>query len=78
MQKDQRNQTLVAVENKARRLLRTLRVNHTTKLSAPVATRCGRGLVLLLVSHNAHGIAANARITTDQRAPITRAVLVKF
>ena len=77
MEKNQRNQILVAVHDEARRFLRRFGIDHATELDPLVAFVVRSLRVQFLVGDDSHGESANARIAADQRLAIFRLVFVE-
>ena len=77
VQKNQGNQILVAVHDEARRFLSRLGINHSAKLYPPFALVRDGLLMRLLVGHNPHREAADARVTAEQRFAVIRFVFVE-
>ncbi len=77
VEKDERDQALVAVHDEASGLLGGLGVNNAAELDALVAFMVSLVRVKFLIGNNADGEASDASIPADQRFPILGLVLVK-
>ena len=82
VQKDQRDQILIAIHDEAGRLLRALGIDDAADLNA-FGAGCrahGDGLILvgLLIGDNADGVAADARIAAQNGAAEVRLVFVEL
>src|SRR4051812_9936379 len=77
MNEHQRHQVLVAVHNEAGGLLRRLGVHHSTKLDALAALMIELLLVLLLVSNDPNGPAADTGVSAEQSFAVFRFVFIE-
>ena len=79
MQKNQRYQVLVAIENEPRSFVRRFGIDHAAEFDALISRAgCGDGDGLFLVGHNSNGPAANARVAAQQSLPVFGAVFFEF
>ena len=79
MQKNQRHEILIAVENESRSFVRRFGVDHAAELDALISgAGCGDGNGLFLIGHNSNGPAANARVAAQQSLPVFGAVFFEF
>src|SRR5579862_4068300 len=79
VKENQRNQILIAIQNKPRRFICRLGINHAAKLNSLLSRpRRSHRNVLLLIRHDPHRPAANARKSTQHRLPILGAILLEL
>ena len=77
MQKNQGDQILVAVHDEARRLFRRLGINDPAKFNPSLALVRDGLLVRLLIGHDSHSKAADARVPAEQRLAVVGLVFVE-
>ena len=78
MQEDERNQVLIAVHDEARRLFRTLGINHAAELNPLFPRLAGMRLVGLLVGDDPYREATDPAISAKHRLAVIRLVFVEF
>ena len=78
VQKDQRNQVLVAVHDEARGFFGALGVDDAAEFDALFAGVAGLGLRRFLVGDDADGDSADAGVAADEGAAVVGAVFVEL
>ena len=77
VEKDQRDQILIAVHDEARCLLCRLGINHAAKFNSLASFVVGLLGVHFLIGDNAYGKPANARVSTDHGLAVFRLILIE-